>query len=276
MKEEYKSRGKKSASRKKRKLRYIGIGLFIMILIVTWDAFSIGAKNENDKQYEKIYRADAKNIVDLNMGPVDKENGQKGDIYMNVEDIDDWRILLVNAHNPIPRGYPFKLSNIDDIRQFDSRATDDLMKLIEDCRDQTGSSIWVQSSYRDRSTQEKLFNDKVEQYVDEGRSRKEAERLASSSVSEPGTSEHEIGLAVDFNNVDLKFEKSSAFKWLMENSHEYGFILRYPKDKQLITGVTYEPWHFRYVGKDHANMMKLHNFCLEEYIDYLKEQGKNR
>ena len=81
---------------------------------------------------------------------------------------------------------------------------------------------------------------------------------------------NEIGLAVDFNTLEVDFENTPAYKWLEENAHKYGFILRYPKEKQSITKIKYEPWHFRYVGPVHARIMKSYNLCLEEYIDYLR------
>ncbi|MDQ2086307.1 M15 family metallopeptidase [Herbivorax sp. ANBcel31] len=185
--------------------------------------------------------------------------------------IDDWRLLLVNADNPVPDDYTFELSSIDGTRKFDSRAIDELKMLIEDCRRETGDTIWAQSTYRDKNEQKVIFDRKVQEYIDLGKSIEEADRLAATSISRPGTSEHHIGLAVDFNYAKTNFENTAAFKWLNENAHKYGFILRYPEDKQSITKVVYEPWHFRYVGKEHAEVIKSKGFCLEEYIEYLKE-----
>lgn len=91
-------------------------------------------------------------------------------------------------------------------------------------------------------------------------------------INKPGASDHNLGLAVDFNNVDNDFENSKAYKWLSENAEDYGFILRYPKDKVSITGIEYESWHWRYVGKEHAKKMNELDMCLEEYVDYLKNQ----
>ena len=92
-------------------------------------------------------------------------------------------------------------------------------------------------------------------------------------INKPGTSEHNLGLAVDFNYVNLDFENTKAFTWLKENAEDYGFILRYRKDKEDITKVEYEPWHWRYVGKEHAKKINELDMCLEEYIDYLKSGG---
>jgi len=102
--------------------------------------------------------------------------------------------------------------------------------------------------------------------MNSGKSREEAEKLAAASVSKPGTSEHEVGLAVDFNYANPGFENTKAFKWLMENAHKYGFILRYPDGKQSITKVIYEPWHFRYVGKEHAEVIKERDFAWKSIL----------
>ena len=103
-----------------------------------------------------------------------------------------------------------------------------------------------------------------------GKSREEAENLVLQTINKPGTSEHNLGLAIDFNYVDYDFDQTKGFKWLVKNAQNYGFILRYPKDKQDITGITYESWHWRYVGKEHSKIIKEKGYCLEEYIDYLK------
>ena len=85
------------------------------------------------------------------------------------------------------------------------------------------------------------------------------------------TSEHSLGLAADFNNVKPEFENTREFAWLVENAENYGFVLRYKKEKKNITKVNYEPWHWRYVGKEHAIKMNELDMCLEEYVEYLNE-----
>jgi len=248
--------------------------LFLMTLILVLGYFIIKLLNFHIDKISNEAHNDGQYIDQVDDFTDNQRNKEKDQYQKAEESIDDWRILLVNADNPIPEGYSVELSNIDDTRMFDSRAVDDLMKLIEDCRRMTGQPIWPQSTYRDRDTQEQLFNDEVRKYIEEGKTREEAEKLAIKRVARPGTSEHETGLAVDFNYVNMEFEKSKAFEWLVENSHKYGFVLRYPKDKESITGIEYEPWHFRYVGKEHAKVMKENNFCLEEYVEYLKSKSK--
>ncbi|HOM01837.1 MAG TPA: M15 family metallopeptidase [Acetivibrio sp.] len=285
---------RKIFSKKKKRLMYARIRtLVLLVLIVACSVsfFNNKGKSKDNNKPVNSYAADAVNLLDAaetdradagntgadnanvnDMGKKTVDNSQEEKDDEKSKIIDDWRLILVNVDNPVPDDYTFELTSLDEYRNFDSRAIDDLKKLIEDCRRETGGVIWVQSGYRDRSAQEKLYNDKVKQYMDSGKSREEAEKLAATSVSKPRTSEHEIGLAVDFNYANLEFENTKAFKWLMENAYKYGFILRYPEGKQLITKVMYEPWHFRYVGKEHAEVIKEKGFCLEEYIEYLKSQ----
>ena len=91
------------------------------------------------------------------------------------------------------------------------------------------------------------------------------------TINKPGTSEHNLGLAIDFNYVNYNFDQTKGFKWLKDNAENYGFVLRYDKEKEDITKVIYEPWHWRYVGKENAIKMNELNMCLEEYIEYLSK-----
>ena len=184
--------------------------------------------------------------------------------------INDWKLLLVNYENKLPEDFNVKLSNIDSFRQFDSRAINQLNQMLKDMRSDGIQNVWVQSSYRSIEYQRNLFNDKLKKYIDEGKSKKEAERLTLQTINKPGTSEHNLGLAIDFNYVDYSFDKTKGFKWLQENAKDYGFILRYKKEKEDITKVDYEPWHWRYVGAEHAKKMNELDMCLEEYVEYLK------
>lgn len=187
------------------------------------------------------------------------------------KEIDDWRLVLVNYENTLPNDFSPELSNIDKTRKFDSRAIEFLMMMLEDIKSQGYKNIWPQSTYRSVARQEEIFNKKVNSYISMGKTREEAEKLTLQKINKPGTSEHNLGLAVDFNNVDYNFEKSKEYKWLMENAENYGFILRYPREKKDITKVDYEPWHWRYVGEEHAKKMNELNMCLEEYVEYLKQ-----
>ncbi len=188
----------------------------------------------------------------------------------SLKKLSDWRLMLVNYENEMPKDYVPPLSSIDEARQFDSRAIDSLVQMMLDMNAIGINHIWAQSTYRDPKKQKHLIEESIQEYLEQGKTMEEAEALTARSIGEPYKSEHNIGLAVDFNDVNYAFENEKAFTWLMENAENYGFILRYPADKEEITKIKYEPWHWRYVGPEYAKEMNDLGFCLEEYIEYLK------
>lgn len=188
------------------------------------------------------------------------------------KEIDDWRLTLANFENLLPEDFEVELADIDDTRQFDARAIEYLNKMINDMRKSGISNVWIQSAYRSVARQKELFDNSVNKYLKEGKTQEEAEKLTEEYINKPGSSDHNLGLAVDFNNVDNNFEDLKAFKWLQENAENYGFILRYPKDKEEITQIAYESWHWRFVGEEHAKKMNELHMCLEEYVDYLQNE----
>ncbi|MFR2957521.1 MAG: M15 family metallopeptidase [Clostridia bacterium] len=188
----------------------------------------------------------------------------------SLKKLSDWRLMLVNYENEMPKDYVPPLSSIDEARQFDSRAIDSLVQMMLDMNAVGINHIWAQSTYRDPEKQKHLIEESIQEYLEQGKSMEEAEALTARSIGEPYKSEHNLGLAVDFNDVNYAFENEKAFTWLMENAENYGFILRYPADKEEITKIKYEPWHWRYVGPEYAKEMNDLGFCLEEYIEYLK------
>lgn len=184
--------------------------------------------------------------------------------------LDEWNLKLVNKDNSVERSYVPELEEIDDGIMFDKRAISYLKNMINAMYKEKITGVWVASAYRSYEKQEELFNKKVTYYKNQGKNQKDAEALAQKVVQRPEMSEHNLALAADFNTVTNEFETTRAFTWLQNNAENYGFVLRYPKDKQEITGITYESWHWRYVGIEHAKVMKEKGYCLEEYIDYLK------
>lgn len=184
--------------------------------------------------------------------------------------IDDWRLTLANYENSLPEDFEIELAKIDNTRQFDKRAINELMRMMKDLKKAGIQNVWIQSAYRSIEYQQGLFDEKVNKYILQGRTREEAENLTLQTINRPGTSDHNLGLAVDFNYVNYSFDDTKGFKWLLENAENYGFILRYRKDKEEITKVNYEPWHWRYVGVEHAKKINELDMCLEEYIEYLK------
>lgn len=181
-----------------------------------------------------------------------------------------WNLILVNGDYRIPNNYQneIELTTLSNGKQVDSRIYPDLQAMFDDARAE-GLQLFVREGYRTRKEQQQLLDDKIAAYLDEGYTRQEAERLAKEWVAVPGTSEHEIGIAVDINADTSASSKDAVYSWLAENSYKYGFIKRYPSDKKEITGVTNEPWHYRYVGKEVAEEIYMSGLCLEEYLQQL-------
>lgn len=196
------------------------------------------------------------------------EQEQKEEISF---DKDDWRLLLINKQHPVPEDYTFELGIIKGSMKCDERIIDDLLKMMQAAKGD-GINLVICSPYRDLSRQEMLFGRKIKAYMSKGMSYMEAYKISSQAVTVPGASEHQIGLALDivcdsYYALNEGFGETAAGKWLAEHSCEYGFTLRYPKGKEYITSIEYEPWHFRYVGKEAATIMKEKGICLEEFID---------
>ena len=189
---------------------------------------------------------------------------------------DDWRILLVNRWNPIPDGYTFEQAKLKYGHSVDARAYPDLQEMMDACR-AAGLDPLICSSYRTQEKQRELYENKIQRLMDEGYSYERAVEEAGTVVAVPGTSEHQTGLALDivdasYQHLDEAQENTQVQQWLMEHSWEYGFVLRYPDGKSEITGIIYEPWHYRYVGRAAAREMTELGLCLEEYVDWLRAQ----
>lgn len=247
---------------KKKRIRKVIKTSLLLIIIFTLIVFVVFIiKNITNN---KVAKDSKENKTIIMNNDEDRENIDRGKV------IDDWRLVLVNSENFLEEDFEVKLANIDSSRKFDARAIGELTQMLKDMKSEGISNIWPQSTYRSISKQTEIFNDKIELYMKNGNTREDAEKLTLQTINKPGTSEHNLGLAVDFNYVDYKFEKTKEYKWLKENAENYGFILRYAKDKEDITKVNFEPWHWRYVGKEHAQKINELDMCLEEYIDYLK------
>lgn len=183
---------------------------------------------------------------------------------------DDWATALINETHPLDTSYVPELKEIDDERSVDARIYDSLKKMLDDAAAQ-GLSMYVASGYRSYETQRDVFERTMRDWLNQGYSPLGAYDETKKSVAVPGTSEHASGLAVDiisstYTGLDDKQGDTEEQKWLMEHCWEYGFVLRYPQDKAEVTGIIFEPWHYRYVGKDAAKEMKEKNLTLEEYI----------
>jgi len=185
-----------------------------------------------------------------------------------------WNLTLVNRYNVLPADFEVYLSDIGGGHYFDARAADSLVAMLASARSE-GLSPLVVSTYRSIARQTTLFNNQLNRRLEQGMSHDDAFDAARRVVAYPGESEHNLGLAADivanhYRNLTAGFGQTDEGIWLAQNSHRYGFVLRYPYHKQDITNIIYEPWHFRYVGVPHATTMFQLDLVLEEYIELLK------
>lgn len=179
-----------------------------------------------------------------------------------------WNLILVNQDYYIPEDYKVELESFDNGEAVDYRIYEALQEMFNDAKDDD-VYMFVAEGYRTQKEQQELMDEKVEEYQERFLVEFLAKWQAKRWVAIPGTSEHQLGLAVDINADISKSSSQEVYSWLAENAHEYGFIQRYPDDKTEITGISYEPWHYRYVGEDVASEIYEEGICLEEYIEKL-------
>ena len=183
-------------------------------------------------------------------------------------------LMLINADNPLPENYEegLKLKTVDKKYRNNDNVTDieeNVYPFITEMvkkANEDGVDLKVWSPFRSYAIQNTLFQNQVARVGGD-------EEKAATVVARPGTSEHNTGLCADFNMADDAFENTKMYTWMKENAENYGFVLRYPKDKTEITGVIYESWHWRFVGVNRAKEMNRLGMCLEEYVEYLKGQS---
>ena len=171
-------------------------------------------------------------------------------------------VPLVNPWNEVPADYELMLVDLEGF-QVDATCRDMLSDMIQACRN-AGHVCVLNSTYRGISTQQYLWNNRYNNYIKQGISPEEAKRLTWQVVAYPGTSEHHLGTAIDIIGTD------DMYDWFRDHSWEYGFIVRYPEDKIDVTGIIYEPWHFRYVGREMAEAVYRSGLTLEEYLESIK------
>lgn len=182
-------------------------------------------------------------------------------------------LTLVNPWHEVPEGYFVELDTVEGYL-VDRRAANALTQMLSDCR-AAGFAPIICSAYRTQEYQEMLYRNKIMRLLAEGVPNKDAPALAAKSVALPGTSEHQLGLAVDlisetYTNLDQWQERTEVQQWLMANCYDYGFILRYPNGTSDTTGIIYEPWHYRYVGSSTAKAVKDSGLVLEDYLESLE------
>ena len=238
----------------------------VLILILCGRVILTGGIGEITGWSAEIQAVAADAMADAAPGQKDSRTKQAHQAKKEQE----WNLLLVNPWNRIPENYEPELTYLRNGQAVDSRCYPELQQMIDDCR-AAGFEPLICASYRTMEKQEALFEDKEANLIREGYPENEVEAEAAKVVAYPGTSEHQLGLALDivdvsYQQLDTEQENTPVQQWLMKNSWKYGFVLRYPTDKSDITGIIYEPWHYRYVGKEAAAEMYENKLCLEEYL----------
>lgn len=243
------------AKRKKQAQQRLIILLIIIFLLGFFAGFFVGSRKE-----------DTLNFI---MAPAESTAQKSPKNYDHLP----WNLTLVNFENALPENFaPETLAEVDNGYEADSRIADSAKKMIADAYAEDVRIIAL-SAYRDYEYQMELYENKVQRLQQEkGYSIDKAREEAATVVAYPGTSEHQLGLALDLvdarhTKLDESQENTDAYKWLYEHCDEYGFIVRYPNGKTDITGIIYEPWHFRYVGEEAAKVIMDEGITLEEYLE---------
>lgn len=236
--------------------------LLILVLLIGLTAAAVFVVLDRHAANERIREAEEA-ALEAQKKQAEEEAKERARKKELAKEKSEWYLILVNADNAIPDDFEVNTVEIENGYYIDERIKDALSEMLSDCR-AAGYSPVIISSFRTRETQQYLYDHTANK--------------ADTAI--PGHSEHECGLAADIIDSDSlgwsdplidKQEDMPAQKWLMEHCSDYGFILRYPKDKQEKTGIIYEPWHYRYVGKDHAKIIMDKGLCLEEYLEDMGE-----
>ena len=190
---------------------------------------------------------------------------------------EEYYLLLANAENPLPQDWSIQTEEVQNGYEMDKRAAPAMREMIQAAKED-GVELMLCSAYRSVEKQQQLFDRSQQAYMAQGMSEEEAYAKTATETAIPGTSEHQTGLAADivtptYQMLDAGFADTPAGQWLSEHATEYGFVLRYPQDKQEVTGIIYESWHYRFVGKTHAKLMKESGLCLEEYLQQELPEG---
>ena len=248
---------------KKRKKKKNNGGLVMLVLLMVAAVFA-SALFIIHKVASNAEMEEAKRIVEeVKQQQAEEEADEQARLDKIAEEKAQWYLILVNNYNAMPDDFDIETVEVEDGYYIDARVHDALQEMLADCRE-AGYSPRLISTFRTRETQQYLYDHTANK--------------ADTAV--PGHSEHECGLAADIIDADSlgwadplidEQEDMPAQKWLMEHCQDYGFILRYPKDKEDITEIIYEPWHYRYVGKEHAAIIMANGISLEEYLRNMQD-----
>lgn len=258
---------------------------FLTIFLLLLSACTT-TENQSDDPASSPADAPSENVqeeAENNEEEISEEEQLLSDLPENASP-EDWNLILVNPWEPLPEDYNPELVEAENEQQINARIEDawndwNEAALAADHR------LFLASGYRSVARQETNFNAQMNEYLNEGLSEAEATERTKEYLTEPGHSEHHTGLALDLvdeewivagNGLEQAYETQASQQWLVDTMTDYGFILRYPEGKEEITGIQYEPWHFRYVGVENAQFMEEHQLVLEEYIELLNEREETR
>ena len=180
-------------------------------------------------------------------------------------------LQLVDSDHPLAEDFTVDLFQFNDGVLVEKNVAPMLKMMLQDAA-QEGINLEVVSGYRSIAQQQELVRKASFGYVLSGLSIEEALQQAGKLLGQPGADEHHTGLTVDITSADYQgldagFANTAAYRWLFQNAYRYGFVLRYPKEKQEITGQEFRPWQYRFVGVENAVAMYRHALCLEEYLE---------
>lgn len=251
-------------------------GLFSIRSVFQMDKpkFMLSQDEENSVKHNEVDVSVNDDIIikEPNINTKNSEAAKANESDLSTSDINDnadetaWCLILVNKWNELPSDYKVELIKLSNGECVDTRIYPMLQSMFDAAR-ADGIYPIVASGYRTAQKQQEILNAKIEELKSSGYSNEDAETEAKYWVAVPGTSEHQLGLAVDINADGVHSYGTEVYKWLEKNAHLYGFINRYPADKKEITGVANEPWHYRYVGIEAATEIHKRGICLEEYLD---------
>ena len=282
------TRKKHKRTKDQKAINFLCIMLAFVVIFVTVVCVSVNKKNNDLREKEPTVSQNSQTTEKGNKKPQSSESGKTTDTAapettqpvtaavaqpgtidnpaIITIDEEKWYLTLVNSSYRIPDNYEPDLVYVCGSGERLDRKVAENYETMYNAALKDGVNLTPCSGYRSYELQERNYNNKVSFYESQGYSNKDAKVKAATIIMPPGSSEHNLGYAMDIVCVDEWFEDTAEFKWLTENAADYGFIMRYPKDKQDITKVIYEPWHWRYVGVELAKELKDSGLVLEEYF----------
>ena len=257
-----KKRMKQIRRQRRLKRRLLGAGILILSGVCI---FLLGKSVGRQEEMQILTKEEKVKNYTYNQGGQEEEYDLDGILTVR-------EILLVNKDNPLPEDYEVTLLTLPDgVNRAAEEAYEPLCDMLK-AGQKEGLSFEICSSYRSVERQQELLDEDINTLMRLGYSYKEAYEEVTKETMPPGYSEHSTGLAFDivslgYQILDAGQEKTKENIWLQSHCAEYGFILRYPKGKEDITAINYEPWHYRYVGKEAAAYIMENGITLEEYLE---------